>query len=329
MDFKKPLTKGKGRMKITELTEEQKSKFPDYVKKWTDIGLSTERSDRPKTEEIIKKIYKNAGFGEPKIVWSESPIGNFKALAEMLKQEPGNENKTVDEILKEEYRENAYHCMYGYHDADWLSFYDYFRNECNLVEETEPLVNLIELSKHCGWLLPFEYVCFVSERNIKLNRDTQGRLHSETEAAIEYADGYKIYAIHGVRVPGYIIENPELITIEKINQENNVEIRRIMIQRYKGGLEAYMRDSNAVVIDEQPDIHTGLPVKLWKAERKDDTPIVIVQMFNKTQEPDDHGNMINKLYYIRVKPDITDAIGAIAWHHNQSKQEYLSTQKGT
>jgi hypothetical protein len=32
--------------KIETLTDEQKAKFQEYIKKWTDIGLSTEPANR-------------------------------------------------------------------------------------------------------------------------------------------------------------------------------------------------------------------------------------------------------------------------------------------
>ena len=35
---------------ITELTKEQKARFPEFVDKWIKIGLSTERANRPKAE---------------------------------------------------------------------------------------------------------------------------------------------------------------------------------------------------------------------------------------------------------------------------------------
>ena len=95
-----------------------------------------------------------------------------------------------------------------------------------------------------------------------------------------------------------------------------------MIQKY--GQVKWLKDSHAQLIDEQKDINSGLPVKLWRKERGSDTPIVMVEMLNKTKE-----DGVHKSYFIRVKPDITDALDGIAWHHNQTKEDYLLTQTGT
>ena len=61
---------------IDALTDIQKSKFNDYVKKWTDIGLCTKRSNRQIAEEMCRSAYKSAGLKEPKLIlWAKSPIG--------------------------------------------------------------------------------------------------------------------------------------------------------------------------------------------------------------------------------------------------------------
>ena len=61
--------------KITALTAEQIAKFPAYVEKWTNIGLSTEPADRPRAEAAIRLMYERANMEPPsKIVWCASPL---------------------------------------------------------------------------------------------------------------------------------------------------------------------------------------------------------------------------------------------------------------
>ena len=409
---------------INELTKEQIAKFPEYVDKWTKIGLSTEPADRPRAEIAIKKMYEVAKLKEPKIVWCDSPCSAYFTILiiEKLSKEKldsifdsvrtsvgasvgdsvmasvgdsvgasiwatvidsvwasvcasvldyvrasvgasvmdsvgssvmasvGDSVRTsvmdsvgssvmasVGDSVRTSVRDSVrdsvskiYHnCIEGSHLSYLSAFYLFFRNECSLISETEKGLPFFELTESCGWIFPYENICFASERHNVLNRDTQGRLHSETTAAIEYPDGFKKYAIHGVRIPEYVVLNPEKITVELIEKEENVEVKRIMIARYKEGVKSYMFDSGSVLIDEKKDIHSGLPIKLWRKDRFDDNPIVMVEMLNKTKEQDDQGNWIHKPYYIRVKPDITDALYAIAWHHNQTVEDYVKTQIGT
>ena len=62
-------------MKIDSLTKEQIARFPEFVKKWTCVGLSTEKSNRPLAEDGVNHAYKIAGKTPPKkIVWCGSPF---------------------------------------------------------------------------------------------------------------------------------------------------------------------------------------------------------------------------------------------------------------
>jgi len=57
------------------------------------------------------------------------------------------------------------------------------------------------LFEHCGWIFPFEKICFVCDRPRHLRFDSQNRLHAEGVPAIKFADGWKIYYYHGVKLP--------------------------------------------------------------------------------------------------------------------------------
>jgi hypothetical protein len=50
-----------------------------------------------------------------------------------------------------------------------------------------------------------------------------------------------------VRVPAYVLEKPELITLDKIASEKNAEVRRVMIEKF--GPSRYCRDAGAELID--------------------------------------------------------------------------------
>ena len=166
------------------------------------------------------------------------------------------------------------------------------------------------MANHCGWILPHENICFASERHCILNRDERGRLHSISDPAIMYPDGWKIYAIHGVRVPEYIVTNPEQITIDKIDSEKNAEIRRIMIDIY--GAKNYIENCGATLI------HNDKYGKLYKKVVEDDEDIVMVKVINSTSEPD--GTF--KEYYLRVPPNIERAHQAVAWTFGKTEKTY-------
>jgi hypothetical protein len=103
-------------------------------------------------------------------------------------------------VVWESVRDSVGACGYGQLDATWLSYFDFFRTVCGLTNETAPLVPLMEQAQAAGWFLPHEHVCWVTERPQRLQRDKRGRLHSLSGPALQYPDGWSIYAIDGERV---------------------------------------------------------------------------------------------------------------------------------
>src|SRR4029077_18916000 len=99
----------------------------------------------------------------------------------------------------------------GAHDAGWLAFYKFFHDECGLEAETEKLAGLWGLAVSAGWAIPHKNICWVSERHNVLLRDERGRLHSLGGPACAYPDGWAIYAVHGARVPEFVVERPQEI----------------------------------------------------------------------------------------------------------------------
>lgn len=53
----------------------------------------------------------------------------------------------------------------------------------------------------CGIILPYENICIICDRPTKISFDDRNILHAEGEPAIQYADGYSLYAYHGVTIP--------------------------------------------------------------------------------------------------------------------------------
>ena len=182
--------------------------------------------------------------------------------------------------------------VYGQHDAGWLSFYSFFHDVLSLTEQTKKLAGLWELAQSAEWALPHEHICWVSERHHILQRDEQGRLHSLTGPSVAYPDGWKIYAVHGVRVPEFIIERPHEITTQHIDNEKNAEVRRVMLDQY--GIPRYLADTGA------KPIHTDSFGTLYRKDIADDEPIVLVKVLNSTPELDGH----YKPYFLRVDPEL-------------------------
>nr|WP_143838088.1 hypothetical protein [Nitrospira cf. moscoviensis SBR1015] len=198
--------------------------------------------------------------------------------------------------------------FWGRHELYWPAYYlwphEYVR-PMHTDEQMERLGWWLVLSEHCGWWQPFEGVVFACEPPMSQTVDDAGRLHNESGPAMMCRDGWPVYAWHGVRVPAWVIERPEDITADKINQEPNSEVRRVMLERL--GLERYLRTVDAKRIDAHDDGN------LWLIEppTEDDEPLKLLELTNWTDEPDG----TRKKYIFSVPPDMERVLQAKAWKY--------------
>ncbi len=275
---------------ITELTEEMEARIPVIRDKWIELGLSTEPANREEAEKGVNLAYELSGLEPPReIVWCESPFQATKTAMDRGATRAG-----------------ATAFIYG-GQGYWLSFYDYFQE---YVDGLEILEGLMKVAENAGWWLAFEYVAFVCERPYILERDEEGQLHNETDAAVKWNDGEGVYVWHGTRVPKHVIMEPENITVDMIDNERNAEVRRVMMERY--GIERYAETGELVHEDEFG--------KLIRKEVPDDEDVLVVLVENSTPEPDG----TRKTYGIRVPPNegLKTAHAAVAWTFGLDPEDY-------
>jgi hypothetical protein len=155
------------------------------------------------------------------------------------------------------------------------------------------------------WWFPHRDFIMVCERPTVIKRELADptrprgwgshRLHSLEGPAVGFKDGWGVYAVHGVRVPAYVIEQPEKITVEGIERETNAEVRRVMIDRY--GVERFLTDAGAMVAHADLDQYDR-PRRLLVKPVDGDEPIVMVEVTNSSPEPEGYF----KKYMLRVDP---------------------------
>lgn len=266
--------------KIEKLTEYQESLLPIYRDKWIDYGLSTKPADRDIAEEGVKHAYAVVGLKEPKIVWCTSPMAG--AITYTILDKLSNRDIKINTAsVGASVGDSVYKAGWGQYDANWIGFYDYFEHECGLSKECEKMLGLRMITQSSGWWWPMKELCILTERPVSLCKNDRGGLHCENRAALEYPDGWGVYSWNGTRVEKYIILQPEEITAEKIENENNSEIRRVMLERY--GFQRYFRESGGRLIDTKEV--WGQPVKLFKKTLKD-VDMHYIHVINGTIEPD-------------------------------------------
>ena len=203
----------------------------------------------------------------------------------------------------------------------------------------------LEQSKACHWWFPYKGIVLASERHNVVEVDTEGRIHCDSGPACSYPDNIQqVFAVHGVRVPRYVIMEPTTITLKSIESETNAEIKRIMIDRFGAG--RYLQESGT------RKIHSDSFGNLYRKELPGDPePMVMAEVLSSTPEPDGvltraealekfspetpvrHEGMMLPLvqvpeclrfksYFIRVPPTMQRTRQAIAWTFGLDENDY-------
>lgn len=194
----------------------------------------------------------------------------------------------------------------GQHDAAWLSAFD-------TTADTTPapgLDGLVEVARTAGWWWPYENVAVVAERPTELHRDEAGRLDRGDGPALAYSDGFALHAWRGLPVPGEFLDSLAALTPARIRDEENAELRRVMLESY--GYDRYLEESGANPVHRD---ETGV---LWRIELSGDEDVVMVEVVNSTPEPDG----TSRTYWLRVPPTTRTAREGVAWTFGLSAEEY-------
>ncbi|MGW8762830.1 DUF6745 domain-containing protein [Streptomyces sp. NPDC055815] len=189
----------------------------------------------------------------------------------------------------------------GQHDAAWLAAFD---------GQGTRLAGLTTVAGHAGWWWPYENAVVICERPVELHRDEAGRLDRGDGPALAFADGFALHAWRGMPVPAEFLAGLADLTPERIREEENAELRRVMLEYY--GYDRYLAVSGAR--HEHSD-ETGV---LWRIALADDEDVVMVEVVNSTPEPDG----THRTYWLRVPPTTRTAREGVAWTFGLRPEEY-------
>lgn len=168
---------------------------------------------------------------------------------------------------------------------------------------------LREIAEHCGWWRAERDICLMADRPTTVELDARNRPHGR----ISFADGFCVYAIHGVRVEERIFQRN--FSVRDIDRESNAEVRRVMIEMY--GVLRYLMDSKAELI------HRDEYGELYRKPIQGDEAIVVLKVMNSTPEPDG----TYKEYFLRVPPQMRSARQAVAWTFGLTEDQYAPSKE--
>src|SRR5208282_3205010 len=283
--------------RIDSLTEEQKARIPEWVARWTAIGLRTGQADRASFERHVARCYEAAGMVAPRrVIWVPSPFAlairapteafilglseriakNAQVLdqagaqvrahvgaqvraqvgaqvgaqvvaqvgaqvgdqvgaqvgdpvgaqvaAQVAAQVGDRVGAQVDAIMRGLYQAISGSWSKYFGGQFWVggwywgspSYVSFFRDVCALdigdAMSARAIAYAGTVESACWWWPHRDFV-MVCERPVHIDRDEQGRLHSTKRKAIAWPDGWGLYRLHGISVPGELIEDPSLLTV--------------------------------------------------------------------------------------------------------------------
>ena len=246
--------------KITHLTQAQKDKFSEYVDKYANLGLSTERVDFEKAKKFSDYYYeKIAKKKVSPVVVLRSPIEAWIAVCkfhdqvydQVSSQVYGQVSSQVDAQVDAKVRAQVgaqvrakvydqakklklllfiWPHIDGHWWSNYFAFYDFMYNELGVTGYCDQYTWL-HSSLDIGLFYPLDNICIISDRPSTIKRNKTG-LHCETGKALEYPDGWGFYSLNGIVVPEWIVKTPsENITIEQMLKIENVGVRRECLRK--------------------------------------------------------------------------------------------------
>lgn len=264
--------KAKTLSQIDKLTPDQEAKIPAYRDKWTKIGTSCEPCNFEKSKEFAILTYQQSEIEPPKhFHLCDSPI-HAANVATDLKISYGLHPKNMSNeerkrVVQECYEEQ----IYGYHEASWLSYYDFMLTELG-IEECKKLTGLMGMAENCGWWSPYSENAIFQHRHTSCKLNEENQLHCEDGPAVHYPDNTSIWMINGIGVDEQIVMAPETQTIDQINNETNQDVRSLRIDRF--GWVNYLHISKAKCIDERHNDVEGTREALYST-KLGDTRLVV------------------------------------------------------
>lgn len=210
-------------------------------------------------------------------------------------------------------------------DAPWIAFYRFAEAVLHVPYEEaarKKLQVMDDLVQSCGWWYPRDGVIVACERPLSVTmeehptRPTTYRLHASDGPAVQFRDGWSIYAWHGVRVPAKLIETPSQITRTDILDTTNAEVRRAMMERlghdrFASLLDLEVRHEERYGPPGHVQIATLLRTKEWDAVAEEYLQFVRVTCPST-----------GRIYHLAVPPDIRTAKAAVAWTFDREAETY-------
>ena len=285
--------------RIDKLTIEQTAAMPAFAKQWIDIGLKTGETDWATFDQNMPICYEKAGLKYPtRVVRVSSPlVGALAAsVAEAIWRKRrdavrdavdgavggavggavrvavGGAVLSAVQIAKKAGVSIGWHYWLGgqFWVGGWwwgaVSSVAFFMDVCKLKLAKDIVERASAYRKVCesvNYIWPNRDFVMVCARPTRIEKDAEGRLHSLSDMAIKYPDGWGLHYIHGVRfedaglwqsIAAGTLSAAEVFAIP------NMEQRRVA---YECMDKLKMKElPNFTIVDQVADDGCGFPMQI-------------------------------------------------------------------
>lgn len=221
---------------------------------------------------------------------------------------------------------------YGQQDVHWIAHYQLCAGTGLASyprDDWRRLGRWATLARSAGWWWPHDGLCVMAERPVEVHTEPsphgvhgQVRPHCSSGPAVRFADGTRLYVLHGTPVPEWAVTEP---TVRRIHAEPNVEVRRCAIEHL--GWDTYVEraglDLTATADDPgNPGAELRLYHLPWRVLGELGRVLLVV---NGTVEPDGH----RRRYGLHVPLHIDDPVAAAGWSYGLSREQYAGLARRT
>jgi len=259
---------------INSLTPEQEGTLSVIRDEWLGYGLDTSPLDEAQAIESVKLAYQLADMPEPKyFLFADGPADAMSMISSAGSVALGQSDfdrlmQVSPTALTEEVKrqlastnlkksETIWPSFYGQHDAGWLAFHQFFADHFDLSEKS---AGLRATGKHCGWVWMYHDIVIISRKPIRVTMNGQGRLHNEKTAAVEYADGTKVYAFNGVSIPEQWVLERDTMDSSVILKHPDTDVRAAGIALF--GYSRLKKSLNYKILEGDPSTDMGALIEL-------------------------------------------------------------------
>lgn len=220
---------------------------------------------------------------------------------------------------------------YGQQEAHRVAYYDTLRHFglAGFESRDDDLLDThAALVRTTGWWWAFDGICVMAERPTSLHTEptpegihNERRLHHADRPALEFSDGSAVYVQHGTIVPDWVVLDP---TVERIDRERNVEVRRCAIERI--GWDAYIDMAALELVDHTDDPgNPGSTLRLYSTPTGWGRRGRILLVVNGSVERDGR----RRRYGLHVPSWMMSALDAAGWTYGISGTDYAQLVRRT